>query len=228
MLPSYQELEKLVKNNNPSADLSFLYLAYDFAKEAHREQKRVNGEPYINHALATAIYLAKIRTPLNIIIAGLLHDIPEETKINPEILKKNFGKDIANIVKGITKLGKIKYRGIERYAENLRKMFIAMAVDLRTILVKFADRIHNLQTLWALPRKKQIRIAKESIEIYAPIANRLGMGKVKGDLEDEAFPYLYPEEYRWVKSLVEKELPKKEKYLKGIIKEIEKILKKET
>ena len=138
-----------------------------------------------------------MRLPLPIVIAGLLHDVPEDTKVTLDDIKKNFGDDIASIVRGITKLGKIKYRGIDRYVENLRKMFVAIAADVRVILVKFADRIHNLNTLSALPEIKQKRIALESLEIYAPIANRLGMSEMCSQLEDLAFKYVMPTEFAW-------------------------------
>jgi len=212
-----QTLLKTIKQYNPKADLGLIELAYEFAKEAHTGQKRMTGEDYINHPLATAQNLADLKLTTPIIIAGLLHDVPEDTSYTLEDVKKNFGEEVAGLVEGITKLGSIKYRGIERYIENLRKMFIAMATDLRVILIKFADRLHNLKTLYALPRDKQIRIASEVLEIYAPIANRLGMYEMKGKLEEEAFKYLYPKEYNWLNSLVEKQIKAKEKYLAKII-----------
>ncbi|HQA64045.1 MAG TPA: HD domain-containing protein, partial [bacterium] len=166
----------LVGENYYPDDLELVKLAYDFAATAHQSQTRMSGEPYIVHPLATAQKLAELNLDVPTIIAGLLHDIPEETEITVEQIEKDFGKEIAHLVDGITKLGKIKYRGIERYAENLRKMFVAMSDDIRVIFIKFADRIHNLKTLAALPPVKQQRIATESLEIYAPIADRLGMG----------------------------------------------------
>lgn len=181
-------------------------LAYEFAEKAHKGQKRKSGEDYILHPLSTAITLAEMKMPENIIIAGLLHDVPEDTQYTLDDIKKEFGKDIASMVEGITKVGIIKYRGIERYSENLRHMFVAMAKDIRSIIIKFADRYHNLQTLDAHTNKdKQLRIAAESLEIYAPIAHRLGMGEIKGKLEDEAFKYVYPKE----KQLVQEQRNKK-------------------
>ena len=187
-----QTLLKEVKSKNPKADLDLIRLAYDFAEEAHRGQKRLSGENYIQHSLATASNLANLGLSDTIIIAGLLHDVPEDTAKTIEDVEKEFGKEVAALVKGTTKLGKIKYRGIQRYIENLRKMFLAMADDIRIILIKFADRIHNLETLAPLPEEKRKRIALESLEIYAPIANRLGMGELKGRLEDLSFPYVLP------------------------------------
>jgi len=185
-----------VKKNNPEADTDLLELAYDFAQKAHGRQKRKTGEPYIQHSLHTSFILAGIKADLNTVIAGLLHDIPEDTECTLEEIEKNFGKEIAGLVKGITKLSKIKYRGIERYRESLRKMFLAMARDLRVILIKFADRLHNLRTLDALPQEKRLRIAQETLEIYAPIAGLLGIWRLKWQMEDICFKYLYPEEYK--------------------------------
>ncbi|MBU0722023.1 RelA/SpoT family protein [Patescibacteria group bacterium] len=184
------------KKNNPEADTIMLDLAWEFCQKAHANQKREDGEPYIQHCLHTAFMLTQIKADLETIIAGLLHDIPEDTEYTLADIEKNFGKEIANLVEGITKLSKIKYRGIERYRENLRKMFLAMAKDLRVILIKFADRLHNLKTLESLPLEKQQRIAKETLEIYAPIAGLLGIFRLKWQMEDLCFKHLYPEEYK--------------------------------
>ncbi|MCX6746405.1 MAG: RelA/SpoT family protein [Candidatus Parcubacteria bacterium] len=214
---NFKNLTKTIREYQPKADLELVELAFEFAREAHAGQKRMTGEDYIFHPLATAQILANMKLNIPIIIAGLLHDVPEDTKVSLTEIEKNFGADVANMVEGITKLGTIKYRGIERYIENLRKMFLAIAKDLRVILIKFADRLHNLKTLYALPRNKQIRIASEVMEIYAPIANRLGMYEMKGKLEEEAFKYLYPKEYNWLKKLIEEQTKVKEKYLNKII-----------
>ncbi|MFA5029708.1 MAG: RelA/SpoT family protein [Patescibacteria group bacterium] len=210
-----QWLETLQKSYSPS-ELELLSLAYDFAQEAHRGQKRASGEDYIIHCLATAQKLAEMNLDLSTIIAGLLHDIPEDTKLTLQDIEKNFGAEIARLVEGITKLGKIKYRGLERYAENLRKMFVAMSDDIRVILIKFADRLHNLKTLEALAPEKQLRIAKETLEIYAPIADRLSMGKIKGELEDLAFKYVYPDDYNWISQTIPKEYKTKETRLQEV------------
>ena len=217
------DLLKIAKKNNPRADLDAIRLAYDFAQEAHQGQKRLSGENYINHSLNTAKILSDMRLSTQIIQAGLLHDVPEDTDRTIEDIEKNFGKEVAAMVSGITKLGKIKYRGMDRYIENLRKMFLAMASDVRVIFIKFADRIHNLQTLEVLPPKKRYRIALESLEIYAPIANRLGMGEMKGMIEDLAFKYVYPKEYQWVIGLIEQKRDYKIKY----IEQTRKIIKNE-
>lgn len=198
-------------------DLDLVRLAYDFAQEAHQGQKRKSGEPYLNHSLETAITLAKIGMDQDTIIAGLLHDVPEETNYSLVDIEKNFGAEVAKLVLGVTKLGKIKYRGIERYAENLRRMFVSMAQDIRIILIKMADRLHNLKTLKPLPPEKQKRIAQESLEIYAPIANRLGMGYIKGELEDLAFPYVYSQQYEWLKKEILPKIELKIEYLQKVI-----------
>ncbi|MFH1822472.1 MAG: RelA/SpoT family protein [Patescibacteria group bacterium] len=185
-----------VKENDPKADTDLLRLAYEYAANAHQKQKRKTGEPYIEHSLHTAFILAQIKADYKTVLAGLLHDIPEDTDNSLEDIKKNFGKEVADLVEGITKLSKLKYRGIERYKESLRKMFLAMARDLRVILIKFADRLHNLRTLDALPPDKRERIARETLEIYAPIAGLLGIWRLKWQMEDICFKYLFPEEFK--------------------------------
>jgi GTP diphosphokinase / guanosine-3',5'-bis(diphosphate) 3'-diphosphatase len=184
------------KEYNLKADTTMIQLAYEFALKAHASQKRKSGEPYIQHCLHTAFVLVQIKADLETIVAGLLHDIPEDTEYTLADVEKNFGKEVSSLVEGITKLSKIKYRGIERYRESLRKMFLAMARDLRVILIKFADRLHNLRTLESLPLEKRQRIAQETLEIYAPIAGLLGVMKLKWQMEDICFKYLYPEEYK--------------------------------
>jgi len=213
---SSDNLVKKIRSYQPKADLDMVRLAFDYANNAHAGQKRISNEPYIVHSLRTAEQLADMLLPVPIVIAGLLHDVPEDTAVTLEDIRKNFGDDIASMVAGITKLGKIKYRGIDRYVENLRKMFVAMASDIRVILIKFADRIHNLETLSALPPSKQMRIALESLEIYAPIANRLGMNEIKSRIEDLAFRYAMPKEYEWVSGLATKTIKIKKSYIEKI------------
>ncbi|MEI7512363.1 MAG: RelA/SpoT family protein [Candidatus Uhrbacteria bacterium] len=208
---------ELVASYDTSANPETIREAYAFAKEAHAGQKRASGEPYIIHPLATAYNLAEMRLPAPIIIAGILHDVPEDTSRTVEDIQEIFGEDVATMVAGITKLGKIKYRGMERYLENLRKMFLAMAADVRVVFIKFADRLHNLSTLDSIPPKKQYRIALESLEIYAPIANRLGMGEMKGRLEDAAFKYVLPKEYEWTKQIASTGRAEKKDYLTGVL-----------
>lgn len=212
-----QKLLATVRANEARADLDLVQHAYNFAADAHSAQKRNSGEPYIIHPLSTAITLAEMNLPGPIIAAGLLHDVPEDTEVTLEQIEQEFGSEISKLVAGITKLGKIKYRGIERYIENLRKMFLAMAEDVRVVIIKFADRLHNLETLEAIPPKKQYRVALESLEIFAPIANRLGMGEMKGRLEDAAFKYVFPKEYEWTLNLVQASERQKHGYLDNIM-----------
>jgi GTP pyrophosphokinase len=181
--------------NNPGVDTTILMKAFNFAYNAHAGQLRKSGEPYIQHPLYTAYMLAEIKADLATVAAGLLHDVPEDTSHDLNEIKSNFGPEIAHLVKGITKLGKIKYRGIERYRENLKKMFLAMASDLRVIFIKFCDRLNNLRTLDSLPPEKQKRVAQETLEIYVPIAGMLGIARLKWQMEDICFKYLYPEQF---------------------------------
>lgn len=192
-------IERLLKKaleKNPDINTKELIKAYEFADKAHKNQLRKGGEPYIEHCLHTAFNLAQIKADQNTIVAGILHDVPEDTEHTVEEIEEIFGKDVAKLVDGITKLGKIKYRGIERYRENLRKMFLAVIDDVRIIYIKFCDRLHNLKTLDALPENKQQRIAKETLEIYAPIAGLMGIWRLKWQMEDICFKYLYPNDYK--------------------------------
>jgi len=191
-------IERIIKKfqeNNPGVDASILEKAFIFADLAHSGQLRRNGEPYIQHPLHTAYILAEIRADLPTVVAGILHDVPEDTEITIEEVKKEFGEEIAFLVKGVTKLGTIKYRGIERYRENLKKMFLAMSNDLRVIFIKFCDRLNNLRTLESLAPEKRKRIAEETLEIYVPIAGLLGIGRLKWQMEDICFKHLYPDKY---------------------------------
>ena len=195
-MPTFEDLKKILTLNYREEDVKLIVKAFHFASEAHKGQKRRTGEDYIYHAIATAYNLAQMKMDIASIAAGLLHDVPEDTDFTFEDIKNNFGSEIHNLVKGVTKLGTLKYRGMERYAENLRKMFLAMSQDLRIIIIKLADRIHNMETLDGVRTEKRLRIAQETLEIYAPLANRLGMFRIKNQLEDLAFPYVYPEEYK--------------------------------
>ncbi len=221
-----QTLIALIERYDTKADTDLIRLCYDFAAQAHQGQTRKSGEPYIVHPLAAAHILAERRIDPTIIAATLLHDVPEDTSVTLKDIEKNFGSEISGLVNGITKLGKLKYRGVERYIENLRKMFVAMAEDVRVMIMKFADRMHNLQTLDALPPEKRYRIALESLEIYAPIAGRLGMDNMKGELEDLSFKYVYPKEYIRMRQLQDERLKGKEKYLETLAKHAKEELKK--
>lgn len=191
-----------VKNYNPNVDVDLLERGYQFALKAHVAQKRLSGGPFIDHPLAVAEVLADWRMDTYSLVAGLLHDTVEDGAAEMSGIEKDFGPTIAALVAGVTKVGEVKLRGSteEEFVENLRKMFLAMAKDLRVVVIKLADRLHNMQTLSALSLEKQTRIARETMEVYAPLAERLGMGEVKGQLEDLAFPYLYPKDYHWLVS----------------------------
>lgn len=203
-------VENLIKENE------LIKKAYEVSKSAHQGQKRKSGEPYFTHVLATAELVAEWGLDPVSISSALLHDVVEDTNYPIEKIKKEFGDEVAFIVDGVTKLGKIKYRGVERQVENLRKMIIALSQDIRVIIIKLADRMHNMLTLKALPPQKQKRIALETMEIYSPIAYRLGMQRVSGELEDIAFPYIYPREYRWLIEHTKEKYEEREKYLEKI------------
>lgn len=179
-----------------SEDIALVERAYNLSKRAHEGQSRYSGEPYFIHPAATAKVLAEYGMDATTIAAGLLHDAIEDARISREEIEKEFGKDILFIVDGVTKLGTHKYRGAERHAESLRRLLVATASDIRVLIVKLADRFHNMQTLEHVPEHKRRRIALETLEIYAPIADRLGMGRMKRSLEDLAFPYVDPDAAR--------------------------------
>jgi GTP pyrophosphokinase len=209
---------------------SLIARAYVFAEHAHKGQLRKSGEPYFRHPLAAAEILHSWHLDDATIAAGLLHDTVEDTGVPLETIKKEFGDEVAFLVDGVTKLGTIKYRGAQNEttnkAENLRKMVLAISQDLRVVLIKLADRLHNMQTLGALPPVKQKRIALETDEIYASLAYRLGMHNLSGELQDLAFPYLHPQEYRWVLSTSKEHYEARLNYLEKIKPEVEALLKK--
>ncbi len=202
------DLLAALKSDSRSVDVEKITAAWNFAAAAHAGQKRLSGPPYITHPTAVAVTLSRWNMDTATIIAGLLHDVVEDTPVTQDELVKNFGGEVARIVDGVTKITGIRLKGStqEEFVENLRKMLLVMARDLRVILVKLADRLHNLQTLWVLSPEKQLENARETLEIYAPLAERLGMGEIKGELEDLAFPYVYPEEAaqlkRYIKPLI--------------------------
>ncbi len=177
------------------ADRVLIEKAYEFAKKAHEGHTRFSGEPYFIHPAAVARTLASMGMDTTTIVAGLLHDAIEDALASADEVEKEFGKEVLFLVEGVTKLGKHKYRGAERHAESLRRLLVATASDVRVLIVKLADRYHNMQTLQYVPEAKRRRIALETLEIYAPIADRLGMGRVKRELEDLAFPYVDPDAY---------------------------------
>ena len=204
-----QELIENIKNYAKNADFGLVEKAYYFGKKAHEGQFRKSGEPYFIHPIAVANILASMELDIETISAGLLHDVVEDTDYTYEDIEKEFSSEIADLVDGVTKLGQIKYQSKEEtQAENLRKMFLAMAKDIRVILIKLADRLHNMRTLKFMPPEKAKSKAKETLEIYGGIANRLGISKIKWELEDLALRYIDPEGYY---DLVEKVAKKEAK-----------------
>lgn len=201
--------------------------AYEFAKKAHEDQKRLSGKPYFFHTLETAKQLATIGMDATTVAAGLLHDTIEDGRATAEKIKKEFGEEILFLVEGVTKLGKLKYHGLERHAESLRKLFVAMAQDIRVIVIRLADRLHNIQTLSYLPEEKQKRIAQETLEIYAPLAHRLGIGQLKGALEDQAFPYVDREAYEETRKLHKQRSKEHLKLLKKVDRALKRMLAEE-
>lgn len=210
------------------ADLTFVKKAYEFAKFAHGDQKRKSGEPYIIHPLSVALRLADMRLDKETIAAGLLHDVCEDTGFTIDEIRKDFGGEVAFLVEGVTKLDQIRYKGTERNAENLRKMFLAISEDIRVVLIKLADRLHNMETLEHVAPEKQKRIALETLEVYAPLAYRLGIGEIKGRLEDLAFPYIYPQEYRWLAEHIKDTFEERGDYIERLIPKVKKELADEN
>lgn len=195
--------------------------ACEFAKKAHDGQLRNSGEPYYNHVFATGINLAILKMDADTIAAGIMHDVLEDTKITEEEMTKEFGEHITKLVQGVTKLGKLRYSGMERHVESLRKFFIAMADDIRVVIIKLCDRLHNIQTLQYVKPEKQKRIALETIELHARLADRLGMGRLKAELEDAAFPYVYPDEYEKTVELFNSLNPISETATEVVVKKLE-------
>ena len=200
----YNQLEAKVRQSRPAEDVASLRKAFEFAAERHRGQQRVDGDPYIFHPLSVAHILADQQMDLVCLETGLLHDVAEDCNVTIKEIRDQFGPEVARCVDGVTKLGKLDfYSREERQAESVRKMLLAMVEDIRVILVKLADRIHNMRTLDSLPRERQEKIAQETLEIYAPIAHRLGMGKIRAELEDLSFSHLEPESFSEIVQQIE-------------------------
>jgi len=223
--PTVVELIQKVRSYHPAADLNLIQRAFVFAEQHHRPQRRKNGDPYVGHPVSVAHIVADMRLDEGTICAALLHDTVEDTPATHEDLVQCFGPDIAHLVDGVTKLSKIRFRSKEeKQAENFRKMLVAMSQDIRVILVKLADRTHNMRTLDHLAPDKQAVIAQETMDIFAPLANRLGLGALKCELEDLSFRYLYPEKFAELKGAVNKRLDERKDYVDRVIREIEGIV----
>ena len=226
---SIEDIISLVKQKKRWADTKLIVKAYNYAKEKHGTQCRKSGEPYIIHPVQVAYILADIGLDEATICAALLHDVVEDTEVTHEDLVRDFGEEIATMVAGVTKLGELRYQASteERQVENYRKMFLAMGKDIRVIIIKLADRLHNSRTLKYLRRDRQIANAKETMELYAPLANRLGIYSLKWELEDLAFKYLYPEEYRELVEGIDKKREERLQFIEKIMDDIRGQLKKQ-
>ncbi len=227
----FKDLISRVQKYHPSDDYSMIEKAYKIADEAHHDQVRKSGEPYIIHPLYVSIILADLELDKETICAGILHDVVEDTILTKEEIEKEFGPDVALLVDGVTKLKHFQLNGtdsptnqdkekLEIQAENLRKMFLAMAKDIRVILIKLADRLHNMRTLGHMPPEKQQRIARETLDIYSPIADRLGISRIKVELDDLSLKYLEPEAYKELTRLIAVRKSEREKYIQKIVNEV--------
>ena len=212
-------------SNKTDADIALITKAYELSKEAHKDQKRYSGNPYFTHPAEVGFLLAQAGMDSQAIAAGLLHDTIEDAGVKPKTIEEQFGPEVLSLVEGVTKLGTLRYRGMERHTESLRKLFAATAKDIRVLIIKLMDRLHNARTLAHVPKiEKRTRIALETLEIYAPIADRLGMSVAKQELEDAAFPYAYPKEYEKTRELLKERKNENEKRLEKVEKDLKREL----
>lgn len=220
-----EDLKKRILNFNPKANLTLVEKAYSYAKKAHKGQKRVSGEPFCTHPIEVAKILIFLKSSTTTIAASLLHDVVEDTDVKTEDINKDFGEEIASIVEGVTKVDKIHFQDKADYtAENLRKMLLATTKDIRVMLIKLADRLHNMRTLKYVAKEKRTRIAQETMDIYAPIAHKLGMWRIKGELEDLSLRYLEPEVYKFLSDKISQKRKDREQKTKEIRKKIMEML----
>ena len=225
----FHQFLKSIPHQFKNDEKALLQKAFEFSKQAHVGQKRKSGEDFVMHPISATVILGRIFPDATTMTALLLHDIPEDTKVSLEEIQNAFGEEIAGLVDGVTKLGHVRLRNSKDkyYVENLRKMFIATSSDVRVMLIKLADRLHNMRTLTALPKDKQIKIAVETLEMYAPIAGRLGIGTWKDELEDTSFRVVYPKEYEQTKKQLDTELGQHEQSSKEIEKRLGHMLRME-
>src|ERR1700744_6599179 len=213
----FAELLATIGKNRPSDDIGVIRKAWEFCVQHHSGQLRASGEPYVLHPLEVAQVLAEMKLDATAIAAGLLHDAVEDTPVTTEEISEKFGEQVAHIVEGVTKIDKIQFANREdRQAENVRKMLLAMVTDVRVVIIKLADRLHNMRTLAHLSPEKRQNIARETLDIYAPLAHRLGMGKVRGELEDLAFRYVDPFTYEQVHEAGGARRKEGEQFLSGV------------
>ncbi len=218
---SLESLLKKVRANNPKADVRLVEAAYQLAESSHEGQQRVSGEPFIEHPLGVAHILADLGMDTTTLVSALLHDVVEDTELTLEDIDQRFGDQVAAIVDGLTKLDRIEFRSREQQqAENVRKMMLAMARDIRVIIIKLADRLHNMRTLQSLPWSKQEQKATETLEIYAPLAHRLGIFQIKWELEDLSFGTLHPKRFEEIGNLVGKAEHERAEYLDTVVEQV--------
>ena len=215
-----------IKEVSPDINQELLGKAFDYAQRIYFGQMRLSGQSLFDHCTEIALALAEINLGAAVIAAGLLHEAIERVNIDRERLKKEFGEEITFLVEGVTNVSKVEHKGAQRTIENLRRLFLATAKDVRVVIIKLVNRLHSLQTIRVFNQEKQKRLASETIEIYAPIAYRLGMRKISGELEDLAFPISHPQEYQWLTGQIKDQYQQREKYLKNIAAEVEKALQK--
>src|ERR1700704_3706023 len=213
----FRELMRMMRESRPIDDLEIIRKAYEFSQKHHAGQSRASGEPYLVHPLEVALVLAEMKMDPVSVVAGLLHDSVEDTSVTVVDIRKEFGEQVAHIVEGVTKISQIDFHSREeQQAENLRKMMLAMVDDIRVVLIKLADRLHNMRTLEHLPPERQQKIARETLDIYASIAHRLGMGKIRGELEDLGFHYVDPIGYQQVHDAVESKRKEGEAFMSRV------------
>jgi guanosine-3',5'-bis(diphosphate) 3'-pyrophosphohydrolase len=218
----FRYLQQMHNQTLTTEDKALIQKSYDFAQEAHSGQLRASGEPYFNHVFAAAKNCARFGMDVTTVIAGMLHDTIEDTEVTAEDVTESFNEEVTKLVEGVTKLGKLKYRGRQRHVESLRKFFISVADDLRVVIIKFADRLHNLETLESLPPPKRKRIAVESIDIYSQLAARLGMGRLASELQDSSFPFAFPKEAELITKLLKKRKKSDQKYMEKVYRSLKK------
>jgi GTP pyrophosphokinase len=232
------DVENLIRPSFNDSEVQLVKSAFNFSQKAHRNQKRRSGEPYFNHCYQTALKLSEWHMDSATIAAGLLHDVIEDANIPLENLKEEFGEEVSFLVDGVTKISNVKYREENKenfrkkitktQAENIKKIILVLSQDLRVIFIKLADRLHNMKTLYALPPHKQKRIAFETSEIYAPLAYRIGMAEISGELDDLALPYIHPQEYKWLIENIKERYEERQIYCEKIKAVIEQILKEKN